>query len=72
MLFEKPKIPEQVLKLFTKCDDKEDEDCDDFWLLIKGLRDYVNLKTFNSLPMTGKIPDMTSDTKSYLKLQEIY
>ena len=45
LLFEKPKIPEQVQKLFTSCDDMEDEDCNDFWLLVP------RPDTFGALPV---------------------
>ena len=41
-----------------------------FWLLAAALK--VFYETYQCLPLNGKIPDMTADTDSFLKLQKIY
>lgn len=42
-----------------------------FWLIIRALRDFVK-KNNGRLPISGSIPDMTSSSEEYLKLQSIY
>ena len=43
---------------------------DDFWILSRALKDFV--ETEGSLPLRGSIPDMFSDSKRYIQLQNIY
>ncbi|GIX87298.1 NEDD8-activating enzyme E1 regulatory subunit [Caerostris extrusa] len=43
-----------------------------FWILAKALKEFVNNEGQGCLPVRGIIPDMTSDTQSYIKLQNIY
>ena len=38
--------------------------------MTRGLKAFVD--TFGVLPLSGKIPDMKSDTESYINLQKIY
>ncbi|KAI8922701.1 hypothetical protein BC831DRAFT_474771 [Entophlyctis helioformis] len=44
----------------------------DFWLLVAALRDFVAAEGNGLLPVAGSLPDMKSDTDSFVKLQEIY
>lgn len=41
-----------------------------FWTLVRGLKEFIS--QYNCLPVRGSIPDMTSDSKSYVTLQQIY
>lgn len=43
-----------------------------FWLVIKALKDFVFDENFGKLPVSGFIPDMTSSSEEYLRLQTIY
>ncbi|KAG8196579.1 hypothetical protein JTE90_014140 [Oedothorax gibbosus] len=43
-----------------------------FWILVKALKEFVDNEGQGCLPVRGVIPDMTSDTNSYIKLQNIY
>eukprot|EP01089_Gocevia_fonbrunei_P001628 TRINITY_DN1150_c0_g1_i3.p1 TRINITY_DN1150_c0_g1~~TRINITY_DN1150_c0_g1_i3.p1 ORF type:complete len:551 (-),score=151.11 TRINITY_DN1150_c0_g1_i3:32-1642(-) len=42
----------------------------DFWIIASALREFFEKE--GSLPLQGSVPDMTSDTQSYMNLQEIY
>lgn len=42
----------------------------DFWILANAAKQYVD--AHQALPLPGAIPDMTSDTQGYIKLQKIY
>lgn len=41
-----------------------------FWLHLSGVRAFI--ATHDRLPLTGQLPDMTADTKSYTALQRVY
>lgn len=43
-----------------------------FWILVKALKEFVENEGEGCLPVRGVIPDMTSDTQNYVKLQNIY
>ncbi|KAH9822457.1 hypothetical protein DFH28DRAFT_1078676 [Melampsora americana] len=46
-----------------------------FWILVRTLREFVHRKPNDNrllLPLTGVLPDMKADTKSYVNLQTIY
>lgn len=43
-----------------------------FWIMARALKEFVNNEGGGCLPVRGVIPDMTSDTNSYIKLQNIY
>jgi amyloid beta precursor protein binding protein 1 len=46
---------------------------DDFWILARALKDFVDARgERRSLPLRGSIPDMFSDSKRYIQLQNIY
>ncbi|CUM46996.1 uncharacterized protein AC631_02941 [Debaryomyces fabryi] len=66
-------IPQTVLELF-KDENIKDENINlttsIFWIYIKALKNFV-AKT-NKLPLPYAIPDMASDTLSYITLQKIY
>jgi NEDD8-activating enzyme E1 regulatory subunit len=41
-----------------------------FWILVAALNKFKN--KHSTLPVNGSIPDMTSDTDSYIALQKMY
>lgn len=43
-----------------------------FWLMIRALNDFIKQKNNGCLPVRGSIPDMISNTESYINLQKIY
>lgn len=42
-----------------------------FWVIIRAIKEYVR-RNGQRLPLSGTIPDMTSDSEEYIKLQNIY
>ncbi|XP_065843401.1 NEDD8-activating enzyme E1 regulatory subunit-like [Oscarella lobularis] len=43
-----------------------------FWILARAVKDFVANEGEGALPLRGSIPDMTADSKRYIKLQQIY
>ncbi|KAJ3052499.1 NEDD8-activating enzyme E1 regulatory subunit [Rhizophlyctis rosea] len=44
----------------------------DFWILARAVRDFVANEGNGLLPLAGTVPDMKSDTESFVVLQTIY
>lgn len=44
----------------------------DFWILMHALKRFVEEEGEGALPVSGVIPDMKSDTESYVLLQRMY
>ena len=44
----------------------------DFWILLHALKRFVENEGEGTLPVSGVIPDMKSDTESYVLLQRMY
>eukprot|EP00485_Elphidium_margaritaceum_P017362 CAMPEP_0202726442 /NCGR_PEP_ID=MMETSP1385-20130828/184615_1 /ASSEMBLY_ACC=CAM_ASM_000861 /TAXON_ID=933848 /ORGANISM="Elphidium margaritaceum" /LENGTH=550 /DNA_ID=CAMNT_0049392663 /DNA_START=68 /DNA_END=1723 /DNA_ORIENTATION=+ len=44
----------------------------DFWILVRGLNDFLANEGGGFLPCSTSIPDMTMDSKSYVALKAIY
>mmetsp|Transcript_5348 Transcript_5348/g.13575 ORF Transcript_5348/g.13575 Transcript_5348/m.13575 type:complete len:561 (-) Transcript_5348:255-1937(-) len=66
-------VPSEVRSLFN--DDKASAGsvCDDpFWILVRGIKAFVEAEGGGYLPLSGSLPDMHADTKSYVELQTIY
>jgi len=43
-----------------------------FWVMVRGLRDFMENEGKGFLPVTTKIPDFEADSKSYITLKNIY
>lgn len=43
---------------------------EEFWLCVAAIRSFVD--EIGRLPVSGTLPDMTADTESYVKLQQLY
>lgn len=64
-------IPHSIEKLFQSPNIiKIDQSTTLFWIFVKALKNFVEIN--GSLPLPGSLPDMVSDTQSYIKLQTIY
>ncbi|KAI9480556.1 MAG: NEDD8-activating enzyme E1 regulatory subunit-like protein [Benjaminiella poitrasii] len=66
-------IPSELRRLF------EDSSCQNahdnspyFWILTRAVRDFVENEGQGQLPLSGKLPDMKSDTCNYIGLQKVY
>ncbi|OQR68638.1 NEDD8-activating enzyme E1 regulatory subunit-like [Tropilaelaps mercedesae] len=64
-------VPAEVKALFTDpaCENLTPESAP-FWIMVRALRDFV--KVHGYLPVRGAIPDMVSDTESYVQLASVY
>ena len=67
------KVPENIKMIFNdqKCLELSQES-DDFWIISRAVKDFVENEGNGLLPVKGSIPDMFSDSKSYIELQSIY
>ncbi|KAI8838405.1 hypothetical protein BC829DRAFT_447409 [Chytridium lagenaria] len=43
-----------------------------FWIIARAVRDFVNNEGKGKLPVVGAVPDMKSDTETYVQLQTLY
>lgn len=68
------RLPESVISIFNhpKLAEISVQNPSRFWLIIKALKEYVMLKNDGCLPISGSIPDMTSSSEEYIRLQSIY
>ncbi|XP_025115674.1 NEDD8-activating enzyme E1 regulatory subunit-like isoform X2 [Pomacea canaliculata] len=67
------KIPAEVQALFTDdCCLNLHHESKPFWIMCHALKDFVENEGEGCLPVRGTIPDMTSDSDRYIKLQTVY
>jgi amyloid beta precursor protein binding protein 1 len=48
------------------------KDASHFWILVRGLREFMEKEGQGCLPVSTNIPDMQSDSKSYVTLKDLY
>eukprot|EP00290_Baffinella_frigidus_P008012 CAMPEP_0180130334 /NCGR_PEP_ID=MMETSP0986-20121125/7813_1 /TAXON_ID=697907 /ORGANISM="non described non described, Strain CCMP2293" /LENGTH=559 /DNA_ID=CAMNT_0022070101 /DNA_START=40 /DNA_END=1719 /DNA_ORIENTATION=+ len=69
-------IPSEVKGLFqdenASAAGGRDPDVEPFWIVVAALKRFVDCEGKGSLPLSGALPDMHSDTKSFIQLQDIY
>lgn len=66
-------VPSNVQRLLNdSCCLNVSEDSSSFWLLVRALRDFISNEGNGLLPVRGSIPDMTSSSDLYIKLQRLY
>ncbi|KAF7728828.1 NEDD8-activating enzyme E1 regulatory subunit [Apophysomyces ossiformis] len=65
-------IPSEVQQIF------DDPACENitaespaFWVIARAVRDFVAQEGEGQLPLSGKLPDMKSDTSNYVRLQNV-
>ncbi|KAG4302789.1 hypothetical protein PCK1_000949 [Pneumocystis canis] len=44
----------------------------EFWILCRAISNYLSTEGQGLLPLSGALPDMRSDSKSYIQLQNVY
>lgn len=49
-----------------------DTNSSDFWVMVAALKEFIAEEDSGQAPLEGSIPDMTSSTEMYVKLQKIY
>lgn len=69
ILVDSHKIPASLEQLFNEtCIDARKNG--KFYLMLRGLREFYS--QHKTLPLRGSLPDMTSDSKTFVELQKIY
>lgn len=71
--YRRTEVPLYLHDLFAKEQVKDENitsNTNFFWILIKALKQFVN--EYHTLPLAGSLPDMASDTKNYVTLQQLY
>lgn len=64
-------IPSSIQKLFQSSNIKNvDQSTSLFWIYVKALKNFADIH--GALPLSGNLPDMVSDTTSYIRLQNLY
>ncbi|KAG1666503.1 NEDD8-activating enzyme E1 regulatory subunit [Nymphon striatum] len=67
------KIPSNVEEIFNdSCCQNISHESSNFWILAKALKDFVDNEGHGLLPLRGSLPDMFSDSKRYINLQNLY
>lgn len=66
-------IPEDVQCILKndKCLNISSESSE-FWILCHAISNYISTEGNGLLPLSGELPDMKSDSESYIKLQNVY
>ena len=66
-----PTIPDNIERIFAKLEDTPlKETSSKFWIMINALKVFVDANKV--LPLRGSVPDMVSDSDSYIALQTVY
>ncbi|KAI9138832.1 NEDD8-activating enzyme E1 regulatory subunit [Paraphysoderma sedebokerense] len=74
-VFSRTIVPSDVTKLFNdpKCSEETDiSGLDNFWVIARAVKSFVEHEGQGFLPLSGKVPDMKADTETFVKLQMIY
>lgn len=69
--FQKTQLPSTIVQLFENPRIEEADGSNIFWIYLKALRNFIELND-GQLPLPGTLPDMSSHTENYLKLQKLY
>ncbi|KAI8901918.1 hypothetical protein BC833DRAFT_575555 [Globomyces pollinis-pini] len=71
-LFSGTKIPLDIDNYLKDPSIEINSNSSDFWILMFALRKFVQNEGSHLLPLPGFVPDMKSDTTSFVQLQKIY
>ncbi|CRL02213.1 CLUMA_CG015393, isoform A [Clunio marinus] len=67
------KVNSEVQKILNdSCCINLNKNSSPFWIMARGLKDFIEKDGKGYLPLPGTIPDMTADTSLYINLQNIY
>lgn len=69
----KTRVPSQVQDILSDsaCTGLTSESSN-YWVLAQAVKQFVDNEGNGALPLRGAIPDMTSDSKRYIQLQNVY
>eukprot|EP01080_Neovahlkampfia_damariscottae_P007628 gene7628-11950_t len=71
--YEPYEIPYEVQEILDdERAEKLTKDSTDFWFLVNGAKQFLKNEGKGYLPLPGTLPDMTSDTSRYIKLQSVF
>ncbi len=62
----------QTILKDEKASNLKGDKLEEFWVLAAALKEFVEQEGKGELPVSGTIPDMTSDTHGYITLQRMY
>ena len=66
-------IPYEVQELFADVNaNNTNEKTPAFWVIVRAIKEFVANEGGGWLPLNGSLPDMTSSSDMYMKLQKIY
>lgn len=66
-------VPSQVRDILNdQCTQSLDSGSVNFWVLARALSEFITNEGKGSLPVRGRIPDMTSSSDYYIELQRVY
>ncbi|KAK7342112.1 hypothetical protein VNO80_25055 [Phaseolus coccineus] len=65
-------ISTELQQILNDSSAEVDSNSSDFWVLVAALKDFITNEGGGETPLEGSIPDMTSSTEQYVKLQNIY
>lgn len=63
-------IPPELTRILESEKAKVSKESSIFWILVASLKLFIS--EVGSLPLLGELPDMVSDTKSYVAMQKLY
>ena len=66
-------IPSEIRQLFD--DEKSlnlNSNSQDFWVIVRAIKEFSENEGFGHLPLRGTIPDMVSDSDKFVALQNVY
>ncbi|CCJ28105.1 unnamed protein product, partial [Pneumocystis jirovecii] len=58
--------------LYKRSNMKPIQQSSEFWILCRAVSDYISSEGNGLLPLSGILPDMKSDSETYIKLQNTY
>jgi len=64
-------IPE-INTILDSCEYQYGQDCDLFWVMVRGLKDFMTTDNNGYLPVNTTIPDFHTDSNSYVTLKNLY
>ena len=71
-LFNGTKLPAEIKKILDQPKASAiDKNSSTFWILVNATKRFVENEGKGSLPLSGVVPDMKSDTDSYVQLQHM-
>ena len=69
LAFKTNKIPFEIQEILN--DPRAKDPWTEFWALVAALKNFISIEP-NTVPVSGKVIDMTATTQFYIELQRIY